>query len=99
MAPGSDRDSRAESAGATGDLGRMRRIGNVIAELAAVQDMDGLIETIVAHSAAAVKASATSLSSLDMTSRTFTMLGVSGGTLASHRRWAKYALNAHSPAG
>jgi GAF domain-containing protein len=81
------------------DRDRMRRLGVVIAELAAVQSMPELIDTVVSHSATAIGASSASLSVLDEARAMFTMIGLTGGSSGSEADWVNFPLSMDNPAG
>ena len=76
----------------------MRRLGTAIAELAAVEDLQALTETITTHGAIAIGARTASLSVIDRKANSLMMIGVSGSRPDTRKRWAKYSLSSATPA-
>ena len=77
---------------------RVGRLGRVVAELAAVQDMSALATVVVAHSADAIDAHVVSLSVLEPESQMLRLVAIDGAVDGARQRWATYPLSSPTPA-
>jgi GAF domain-containing protein len=77
---------------------RLHRLGEVVAELAAVEGMDALIDTILEHCADAIGARVVSLSVLDVQPQQLRLIAIQGASENSRRRWSTYPLSSATPA-
>jgi GAF domain-containing protein len=77
---------------------RVQRLGEVVSELAAVQEMGELVEAIVGHSADAIGARVASLSVLDAETEMLTLVAIAGARDGAGQRWATYPVASATPA-
>jgi serine phosphatase RsbU (regulator of sigma subunit) len=81
------------------DASRVHRLRKVVAALAAVQDLAGLIDAVLGRTADAIGAKVASLSVMDRETGLLHLVAIEGAVEATMRRWAAYPLSGGTPAG
>ena len=77
---------------------RLRRLAGVAADLATADSIDAVTEIVIDHAADAVGATVASLC-LKLDDETLLLAGLRGGLAGAATRWAKFPIDAPTPAG